>query len=563
MRILEYIPEPFTNALSWSILHSLWQIIVIAILWQISLLFARKAPAHVKQNLSIFAMLTIPVVFLITFFKQYQIYSKAQRIAFLEFEGAGSQSFDTMSSLFILPKESNIFSQFMDTYTPLIFWIYISGIIILSIYFLLLYNKFLVLKTKNLSLPPPEWNDTINRVREKSGIRKIVMVRLSSGVNVPLVAGFFKPIILFPLAISASLTMQEVENILLHEFYHIKCRDPYINALQFAIEIIFFYHPCTWWISRNLRVQREAKVDEWVVNQTNNPLNYAQTLLNLEEKRQKPLQPALSASSSKNTLLTRIKNIMHMKTRNFKTGQKLAAIAVIALATLSLAWINPPSFLAYNQVKMPSEIISQQLDETETTVNNEIILADTLPSEPNHIVLENGKTVHWNELSEEDKAEIREAMEEARIAIREAMEEVRAELNSEEMQEEIRQAREEIRQALAEVKAEMNNEEFRAEMQQAREEIRKAMLEMNKAMEDEEFNAEMEEVSKELQKVFEELNSTDWEEFGNNLDIILEEVGKSLEIVGPTLNEVFENLDLEELLKEIENNLEEIEEEQQ
>ena len=555
MRILEYIPEPFTNALAWSILHSMWQILVIAILWQVSLWFARKAPAHVKQNLSIFAMLAIPVVFFITFLKQYQVYSKAQRIAFLEFEGAGSQSFDTMSSLFILPQESNMFSQFMDTYTPMIFWFYISGIVFLSVYFLLLYSRFLVLKTKNLSLPPFDWNAAINRARKKSGIGEKVMVRLSSGVTVPLVAGFFKPIVLLPLAISASLTIQEVENILLHEFYHIKCKDPYVNALQFAIEIFFFYHPCTWWISRNLRIQREAKVDEWVVRQTNNPLNYAQTLLNLEEKRQKPLQPALSASSSKNTLLTRIKNIMHMKTRNFKPGQKLAAIAVIALATLSLAWINPPSFLAYNQVKMPPETISQQLDEAETTTNNEIILADTLPSEPKHIVLENGKTVHWKELSEKDKAEIREAMEEARIAIREAMEEVRAELNSEEMQEEMRQAREEIRQALAEVRAEMNNEEFRAEMEQAREEIRKALQDMNQKMGDEQFKSEMEEVSKELQKVFEELNNFDWSELENNLGIIMEEVGKSLEIIGPTLNEVFENLNLEELLKEIEYEL--------
>jgi beta-lactamase regulating signal transducer with metallopeptidase domain len=557
MRIIEYIPEPFVNALAWSILHSFWQIVVIALLWRISLFFARKAPAVVRQNLSIFALLTIPVVFLITFFKQYSIYSKVQRIAFVEFEELGVQKLEGLSSLYVLQKENTTLSMLLEGYSSMIFWIYLAGIVLMSVYFVLSYSRLHRVKTMNLGQMPEGWLQTASSARIRSGVSDKISVYLSPNVTIPLVAGFFKPVVLLPLAISASLTIQEVENILLHEFYHIRCKDHYINAVQYMLEILFFYHPCTWWISQTLRSQRESKVDEWVVKQTNNPLKYAQTLLNLEEKRQGTLQPVLAASSSKSTLLTRIKNIMHMKTRNFKPGQKIAAIIVIAAATISLAWMNPPSFLAFTNVASNNETTYHAEESTPEVSISATIHSDTIPSEPKRIVLEDGKSIHWGDLSEEEKAEIRQAMHEARIAIREAMEEVRKEINSEEVKREMEQAREEIRKAMEQVKIEINNEEFKADMQKAREEIRKAMLEINESMNDEQFKAEMQEVSRELQKVFEELNNFDWSELGTNLNSIMEEVGKSLEIVGPTINEVFENLNLEELFKEMEKELQE------
>ena len=564
MSVIQYIPEPFINALAWSVLHSFWQIFIIAIIWKVAMIMARKAPALIRQNLSIFALLTIPVVFLITFLRQYNIYKGAERIAFLEFEGMELQSIEAISSLYLLPRESNHFSQFFENFTPYIFWIYLAGIVILSIYFILSYSKVFRLKRKQLQSPPQDWLQSIRKISEKTLGSEKVKVFLSPHVTIPVVAGFFKPVILFPLAVSASLTIREVEEILLHELYHIRCNDHYINALQYILEILFFYHPCTWWISRELRIHREAKVDEWVVKQTNSPLNYAQTLINLEENRKKVLQPALAASSSQNSLFIRIKNIMHMKTRNFNPGQKIAAIVVIAAAGISLAWFNPPSFLTLADANDFSAAQNLQADNAITVNAGLTAEPETLPDEPKRIVLENGKSVQWGELSEEDKAEIRKAMEEARIAIREAMEEMRMELNSEKMkeelrqaQEDIRQAREEIRKAMEQVGNELNSEEFRREMRQVREEIRKALQNVNETMKDEQFKSEMQELSKELQQVFEEFDNFDWESFGYNMNALLEEVGKSMEIIGPALNEFFENLNLEEFFKEIEGEFEE------
>jgi bla regulator protein blaR1 len=610
MRIINYLPVPFIDALAWSLLHSLWQILAIAILWKISLWLARKAPALIRQNLSIAALLTIPVVFAITFIKQYNIYNSVERIAYLEFNSEIVTPIETSNTWYVLQKENSTFAQLFETYTPYIFWLYWIGIAVFSVYFIISYHKLYYMKRKGISLPPDSWYDSIQRARVKTKTGNNIPLWLSSDVTVPVVIGFFKPVVLFPLAVSASLTMREVEDILLHEFYHIRCKDHYVNAMQYLLEILFFYHPCTWWISATLRTQRESKVDEWVVRQTDNPLEYAKTLLSLEEKRKTSLQPAIAATSSYNSLLSRIKNIMHMKTRNFKPGQKVAAILVIAFATISLAWLNPSSvFFGYTN---DTEVAQRQYEPTNqhepqhaaTTmqVQNESPepVNETL-AEPERIVLQNGSTVEWEELSEEDRAEISKAIREAQIAIREAMQEVRTELNSEETRQELRQAREEIRQAMEEVNRELNSEEFRTEMRKAQEEVRRAlsevntefqseefkaemrraqedikrsmeeaniylnspefrlemqnaqehmknaMQEVNRALRDEEFKAEMRQVGVELKRALNELDSVNWAQLGPNISLILNEVGKSLENIGPTLNEIFKDLKLDSI----------------
>ncbi len=544
--MIDYIPDPFINALAWSIIHSLWQFILIALLWQVSMGLARKAPAMVKQNLSIFALALMPVAFLITFIRQYQIYSRVQRIAFVEFAEQFQQPLAGTDALFLLPKENNLINRWLEAYSPFITGLYIAGIVLFSVYFIISYTRVYNLKRNDLSPLPPGWMEVVLLAREKAGIIKTIKIRLSSRVSVPVVAGFFKPVVLFPLAVASSLTLEQVEEILLHELYHIRCKDHYINTLQHMLEILFFYHPVTWWISQVLSTQRESKVDEWVVRQTDNPVNYAQTLLSLEENRNLNTQMALAATTSQSSLFNRIKNIMTMKTRKFKSGQKIAAMLVVAVAAISLAWINPAAVLFYNA---PDET---NIFETDSQPLALAQAQESVPeppkSEPRRIVLENGNSVAWTDLSEEEKEEVKQALQEAQVAVREAMEEVRAEFESEEFKKEMQKAREEVRKAMEEI----NNDEFKAEMHQAREEVRMALAEIDAALSDEEFENEMREVSAELQNAFKELEKIDWSEMGEEMDIIMEEVGKSMEIIGPTLQEVFRELDFEEIMKEAE-----------
>jgi beta-lactamase regulating signal transducer with metallopeptidase domain/DNA-binding transcriptional regulator GbsR (MarR family) len=557
-----------------------------------SLLYARKAPASVRQNISLIALLSIPVVFAITFFKQHNIYNNIQKISHIEFSFSGTSSFEPSAEMYMLPKQNTELSTFFDANASVIFWLYWSGIAVLSVWFIISYSKSFYIRKKDLSPIPSHWSEIISSTASKVNPAVSYSLFLSPNITVPVVIGFFKPVVLIPVGLATSLTVEEVESILLHEFYHIKCKDHYINALQYIFEILFFYHPFTWWISKTLRAQREEKVDEWVVSQTQNPLHYAQTLLSLEEKRLTDIHGVLAATSNKNSLLLRIKNIMHMKTRKFNSGQKTAALLVISMAIISLAWVNPPAFLAFSPDAEHQVGTTTGNNPVAIAANPDPVQAATLPSDtmpvlppeppdqdqnPQRIVMQNGTSISWDELSDEDKEEIRLAITEARIAMRDAMHEIRTELNSDEMKQEMakvreeikiamdevnrdfqseefkaemREVREEIKQALREVNHELNSEEFKKEMEEAREEIRKALQELNTTMEDEEFQAEMDQISVELQKALDELDSVDWAGLGNDLNFLIQEIGS---VVGVALEETFKNLDLNELIEEVES----------
>jgi len=53
----------------------------------------------------------------------------------------------------------------------------------------------------------------------------------------------------------------QVEALLAHELAHIRRHDYLVNVLQGVAEAFLFYHPAIWWISRNIRKERELCCD--------------------------------------------------------------------------------------------------------------------------------------------------------------------------------------------------------------------------------------------------------------------------------------------------------------
>ena len=113
----------------------------------------------------------------------------------------------------------------------------------------------------------------------------------------------------------SNLSTAEVESIIIHELYHIRRRDHWVNLFQQFMEILLFFHPAIWIINKHIRKERENCVDEKVVVPTKDPGLYAKALLQLEELRTQQSKLAVAATQSKFHLLQRIKNIMTMKTQ--------------------------------------------------------------------------------------------------------------------------------------------------------------------------------------------------------------------------------------------------------
>ncbi|MEL6134132.1 MAG: M56 family metallopeptidase, partial [Bacteroidota bacterium] len=144
------------------------------------------------------------------------------------------------------------------------------------------------LRTHSYLLMTQQAQAQVIQLAKRLGISRPVQLKVHPLVTEPLTIGFWKPIILFPVGLVSGLSSAQLEAILLHEIAHIQRADFLINQLQIFIEVLFFYHPAVWWISREIQLEREKCCDDLVLRVAGDPLVYAQTLTRLERFRQSP-----------------------------------------------------------------------------------------------------------------------------------------------------------------------------------------------------------------------------------------------------------------------------------
>jgi len=110
-----------------------------------------------------------------------------------------------------------------------------------------------------------EWRLFVQQLAQQLGIKKTVRIYLSGSITSPLTLGFWKPVILVPLASINHLTTKQVEAVLLHELAHIKRYDYLYNIILSVIEAVLFFNPFTQLISKQLKRERENCCDDWVL----------------------------------------------------------------------------------------------------------------------------------------------------------------------------------------------------------------------------------------------------------------------------------------------------------
>jgi beta-lactamase regulating signal transducer with metallopeptidase domain len=109
------------------------------------------------------------------------------------------------------------------------------------------------------------------------------VVAFCRDVAVPTVVGVLRPTVLLPFSVATGLSAAELEAILAHELSHIRRYDHLANLLQRVIEAFLFFHPAMWWLSRQVRIEREHCCDDLVLALGARPLDYAATLLRAAE----------------------------------------------------------------------------------------------------------------------------------------------------------------------------------------------------------------------------------------------------------------------------------------
>jgi beta-lactamase regulating signal transducer with metallopeptidase domain len=122
-------------------------------------------------------------------------------------------------------------------------------------------------------------------LQRKLGLDRAIRYCQSNHLEAPAVIGWFRPVVMLPLATLTGLDSQQLEAVIAHELAHIRRFDCFVNLFQVAAEAVLFYHPAMWWVNRQIRVERENCCDDIAVSVSGGATEYARALMALEERR--------------------------------------------------------------------------------------------------------------------------------------------------------------------------------------------------------------------------------------------------------------------------------------
>lgn len=175
----------------------------------------------------------------------------------------------------------------------------------------------------------------------QAGTRTTISVKQSRRVDVPLVSGWLSPVVLLPSRLIEQAPKEEVEALLVHEFTHIRRHDVPVGWLQTLTEALLFFHPAAWWISRQVRREREHGTDDRVTNVGVSPVTYAHALTRVAElvvDRRPVPRGTLAPAASDGELLHRIRRMVTGTPEPVRRGSLFfATFALLAVPVLFTA----------------------------------------------------------------------------------------------------------------------------------------------------------------------------------------------------------------------------------
>jgi len=309
-------------AFAWTVVHSLWQSLLIALMLFISLLINKKQSASLRYLQGIAAMLLCVVVSAVT----YHHYYSSAVIAGTTLANFGSE--------LQLSYNGGFWEQFytlLNANISYIVLIWIFGFTVQFSNYLRDFISALSLKNKGNQEVPCEWQSRVQVLVERLRIKKPVEVKNSQRVSSICVIGHLKPVILLPIGLITSLSRDEVEALLWHELGHIKRNDYLVNMMQCFVKTLYFFNPAMLWISATIDRERENACDDIAVKYCGNPTLYARSLTNIAAL-ELSLNSVLAAKHSKFRMLPRVKRLFANSSGISKSFEQMASgVCVLAV----------------------------------------------------------------------------------------------------------------------------------------------------------------------------------------------------------------------------------------
>ncbi len=352
------LARPIFQVLGWALLHFLWQGALVALLYASLRVILQRRTANVRYAVACGAlvlMLASPIATALIIkrsFPQPQPLAQSQDVPAswktdeaLAGQAINAQAVEPVTWTAATPApaqaaatdEGLALRQRLAKALPWLVSIWLAGVLFLSLR--VLGGWVMAQRLKNWKTVPATemWQRSVEQLSQRLKVSRTVRLCESIVAEVPTVIGWLRPVILVPVSAFVGLSPQQIEALLAHELAHIRRHDYLINLLQTAIETLLFYHPAVWWVSRQIRIEREHCCDDLAVAACGNVLTYARALAELEELRGKsaalPQLAVAADGGGRGSLLKRIQRLIGTPVSPHQRSSAWLA-SIVAIATI-------------------------------------------------------------------------------------------------------------------------------------------------------------------------------------------------------------------------------------
>ena len=385
------LDKPIFQALGWTLIHFIWQGALIAILYVSVSVLLRRFTANVRYAAACTAMLLMLVAPAATMLAissgpdnapagpQTAEPALVAKTAEAVVESRADQLMSaTRSEIEPVPaSQQNWVKDRLPRSMPWLLALWFAGVFFLSLRFaggLVMVQRLKRIETSaNVQL----WQQSLALLSHRLRVSRPVRLCESALVEVPTVIGWLRPVILLPASALTGLSAEQLEALLAHELAHIRRYDYLINLLQTTIETLFFYHPAVWWVSAQVRQEREHCCDDLAVAACGDVLTYARALTALEQLRGS--EPQLAVAASGGSLLVRIQRLLRGRAPALY-GFESGLAGFIALATIFILLVGAQTALLSRNAKAAALKDATVLTLSETTPEAADQTADQVPT---------------------------------------------------------------------------------------------------------------------------------------------------------------------------------------
>ena len=368
--------SPFLYSLSLTLVHFLWQGLLVAFILKSLLFIIDKNKSKLRYTLSTLAMLSNALLAVLTFTMVYPdtnagINSYLSPIPLTSLVNELTQQNALLTYQELLP-------SILAYSLPYISVLWLVTIVILSSKLLIEIRNVNNLPMHSSISPSLALSVRFDELAKQIKLAKTPKLLISLKAEVPMAIGWLKPVVLLPASMVTGLNSAQLEMLILHELAHIRRHDYLVNFLQTLIELLFFFHPGVHWIGKQMRNEREYCSDDIAVQHCGDAIAYAHTLTDtasLCAKNHFHTIPTMAMAASGGDLKERVLRLVdHHCAPTNNTSKWLAAVSLLlALALLSVNQLLTMPFAQQLNNQFPwqdQNIISSNFTSKAITVMN-------------------------------------------------------------------------------------------------------------------------------------------------------------------------------------------------